>query len=96
MATFNTGERPPEILFPPKDAELWAGVVDGKTPRPFVLAGRGDGAIDWYVDGDACPIDDAGQPVWTPQKSGFYTVSAVDEAGREARVQVRVIGAPTG
>ena len=39
--------------------------------------------------------DDAGLPVWKPEQSGFYKVSAVDEAGREATVRVRVLGAST-
>ncbi|MGB3627675.1 MAG: hypothetical protein WA989_17745, partial [Henriciella sp.] len=67
--------------------------VNGDAPRPFVLAGRGEGALNWFIDGEPCPTDDAGLPVWLPEASGFYKVSAVDEAGREASVRVRVIGA---
>lgn len=86
----------PQILFPPREAELWSGEVNGKAARPFVLAGRGDGRLSWYIDGEPCETDDAGLPVWTPERSGFYVVSAVDTAGRESHVRVRVIGAPAG
>lgn len=84
-------ERPPEILFPPQEAELWAGRVDGRAPRPFILAGRGNGVLSWYVDGEPCATDDAGAPIWQPERPGFYQVTAVDEAGRSSRVRVRVL-----
>ncbi|MEZ5953303.1 MAG: penicillin-binding protein 1C [Hyphomonas sp.] len=85
---------PPQILFPPRDAELWAGSVNGRAPRPFVFSGRGDGNLSWYVDGRACDLDDAGAPVWQPEQPGFYTVTAVDPEGRSSRVRVRVITGP--
>ncbi len=85
---------PPEILFPPRGAELWAGEVNGKPSRAFVLAGRGEGRISWYVDGEPCMTDDAGAPVWQPQQEGFYTVTAVDDAGRASEVRVRVLTGP--
>lgn len=87
------GDRAPQILFPPQNAELWGGAIGGKPARPFVLAGRADGALDWYIDGQLCARDASGAPVWAPQKPGFYTVTAVDPSGREARVRVRVLGA---
>ncbi|MEQ3744765.1 MAG: penicillin-binding protein 1C [Henriciella sp.] len=86
-----TDSAPPEILFPPKNAELWAGEVDGKAARPFVLAGRGDGDLRWYVDGRPIAPDDGGMPAWVPDQPGFYRVSAVDEAGRTSAVRVRVL-----
>ena len=85
---------PPQILFPPAEAELWAGPVNGRAPRGFVLAGRGDGQLTWYIDGEPCDTDDAGAPVWAPDKPGFYTVTAVDTAGRSSRVRVRVLTGP--
>lgn len=84
----------PQILFPPAEAELWAGPVNGRAPRGFVLAGRGDGQLTWYIDGEPCDTDDAGAPVWAPDKPGFYTVTAVDTAGRSSRVRVRVLTGP--
>ncbi|MEE2879657.1 MAG: penicillin-binding protein 1C [Pseudomonadota bacterium] len=93
LARFDRRSAAPEILFPPKDAELWSGDVNGKPARPFVLAGRGEGRLRWFVDGEPCETDDAGLPVWKPAKSGFYRVSAVDDAGRETSVRVRVLGA---
>lgn len=86
-----TENRPPEILFPPEEAELWAGPVNGQPGRPFVLAGRGEGALTWFVDGAPTPLDDAGSPIWQPRRPGFYQVTAVDEDGRSTRVRVRVL-----
>lgn len=96
LARFDRSGDAPEILFPPRNAELWSGEINGKPARPFVLAGRGEGPLRWYIDGEPCALDDAGAPVWTPAQSGFYEVSAVDEAGREASVRVRIIGGPAG
>lgn len=90
LRAFST-DRPPEILFPPQGAELWAGTVDGRAPRPFVLAGRGAGALSWFIDGEPAPLDDAGAAVWRPDQPGFYLVTAVDGAGRSSRVRVRVL-----
>jgi penicillin-binding protein 1C len=84
-------DRPPEILFPPEGAELWAGPVNGQPGRPFVLAGRGDGALNWFIDGAPTPLDDAGSPIWQPRQPGFYQVTAVDAEGRTSRVRVRVL-----
>lgn len=83
--------RPPEILFPPEGAELWAGPVNGQPGRPFVLAGRGQGTLSWFVDGTPTDRDDAGAPIWQPRKPGFYQVTAVDPDGRATRVRVRVL-----
>jgi penicillin-binding protein 1C len=82
----------PEILFPPNGAELWGGAVNDEEARGFVLAGRGGGMLKWFIDGVPCTVDAAGLPVWTPDGPGFYTVMVVDEAGKSAGVQVRVIG----
>ena len=74
--------------------ELWAGPVNGRAARGFVLAGRGEGRLSWYIDGRPCDTDDAGAPVWAPDRPGFYTVTAVDSAGRASRVRVRVLTGP--
>lgn len=86
----------PQILFPPDGAELWAGALDGRPARAFVLSGRGSGQLDWYVDGLPVGRDAAGAPVWSPQRAGFYKVTAVDPSGRSVSALVRVIGAPSG
>ncbi|MEM9669886.1 MAG: penicillin-binding protein 1C [Pseudomonadota bacterium] len=86
-----TDAQPPEILFPPRNAELWAGAIDGNMPRAFVLAGRGEGALTWFVDGAPTQRDQAGLPAWQPQEPGFYRISAVDNDGRKTSVRVRVI-----
>ena len=84
-------DAPPQILFPPLNAELWAGEVNGKAPRAFVLAGRGEGRLNWFIDGIPSETDETGAPVWAPTRDGFYTVTAVDGAGRASRVRVRVL-----
>ncbi|MEO1303455.1 MAG: penicillin-binding protein 1C [Pseudomonadota bacterium] len=93
LAKFDQDGTPPEILFPPRNAELWAGRVDGQPARPFVLAGRGEGDLHWFVDGAPVDLDDGGLPSWVPQQAGFYEIAAVDSAGRSSRVDVRVLGA---
>ncbi|MEL7545342.1 MAG: penicillin-binding protein 1C [Pseudomonadota bacterium] len=92
LTRFEAEDRPPEILFPPKDAELWAGEINGKPARPFAFAGRGEGALRWYVDGAEIAKDGGGLAVWAPPRNGFYMVSAVDPIGRTSRVAVRVRG----
>ena len=92
LADFDGEARPPEILFPPRNAELWAGTVDGQPARPFVFAGRGESDLNWYVDGAPVTLDDGGLPSWQPDNAGFYRVSAIDAEGRASSVEVRVLG----
>lgn len=92
LADFDGEARPPEILFPPRDAELWAGNVDGEAARPFVFAGRGEGDLNWYVDGTPIALDGGGLPSWQPLREGFYRVSAIDAEGRASSVEIRVLG----
>ncbi len=92
LVSFTPHRTGPEILFPPKNAELWGGSVDGQPARGFVLAGRGEGILTWYIDGVPCPVDAGGLPLWTPDGPGFYTLTLVDEGGQSARLEVRVIG----
>lgn len=93
LTQFSEIGSPPEILFPPKDAELWAGQVNGERARPFVFAGRGDGQLRWFVDGDPVALDGGGLPAWMPEQPGFYRISTIDTAGRASNVNVRVLGA---
>lgn len=93
LASFMQDGNPPEILFPPIGAELWAGDVNGKPARAFVFAGRGDSDLSWYVDGKPCETDAEGEPVWSPPAPGFYNVKAVDAEGQATQVRVRVLGA---
>lgn len=85
---------PPQILFPPAGAELWAGDLHGRAAKAFVMSGRGEGQLAWYIDGEAAETDAAGLPLWRPQRAGFYRISAVDAEGRSSQVRVRVIGLP--
>ena len=91
LAEFDGDARPAEILFPPSNAELWAGKVDGELARPFVFAGRGEGELRWYVDGVPISPDDGGLPSWQPERAGFYQISAIDPSGRANSVNVRVL-----
>ena len=91
LAAFDGQAKAPEILFPPRGAELWSGRIDGKPARPFVFAGRGEGELSWFVDGRPVPPDAGGLPSWRPEQAGFYKVSAVDGVGRTASVDVRVL-----
>jgi len=91
LVSFAGEDTPPEILFPPKGAELWAGDINGAPARDFVLAGRGEGSLRWFVDGAPCTVDAAGLPIWSPSGPGFYTITLVDEQGKTSHVQVRVI-----
>ncbi|PWE18906.1 penicillin-binding protein 1C [Marinicauda salina] len=86
LARFAPATAPPQILFPPDDAEVWSE----RPGREFVLAARGAGDLDWYVEGEAAPADAAGRPVWAPQRPGFYRLTVVDRAGRESTTRVRV------
>lgn len=94
LQRFEHEERPPEILFPPQQAELWIGTINGQPARPFAFAGRGDGELRWFVDGEEIDKDGGGLAVWAPRDNGFYDVSAVDQMGRTNTVNVRVLGAP--
>lgn len=90
---FEEADQHPQILFPPKNAELWAGQIDGQPARAFVFAGRGDGTLSWYVDAEPILPDAGGLPAWAPDQAGFYRVSAVDSVGRTSSVRVRVLRA---
>ncbi|MAP96155.1 MAG: penicillin-binding protein 1C [Ponticaulis sp.] len=89
MARFSGDDDPPMILFPPENAVLMAKRADHPSPG-YVLSGRGNGRLNWYVNGAPIDLDAAGAPVWVPGGPGFYRLSAVDESGRESRVSVRV------
>ena len=91
LTHFSNKEAAPEILFPPRGAELWGGKIEGEAARAFVFAGHGKSKLTWYVDGHPAEIDAGGLPVWTPEAPGFYTISAVDDIGQTSEVQVRVI-----
>jgi penicillin-binding protein 1C len=89
MTNFKRGDQPPMILFPPEDAVLMQK-REGHPSPGFVLTGRGEGVLKWYVDGRPVLLDAGGAPVWVPGGPGFYTLSVVDTNGRESQVSVRV------
>jgi penicillin-binding protein 1C len=87
MARFERGAQPPQILFPPDKAEVWADEPDAS----FVLAAQGSGKLDWYVDGLPVRRNAAGEAVWRPGEPGFYEVKVVDPEGRTTRSSVRIM-----
>ncbi|MFT6462914.1 MAG: penicillin-binding protein 1C, partial [Maricaulis maris] len=78
----------PHILFPPDGAEIWSD----RAGRGFILSAQAAGPLRWYADGQRVPQNALGEALWTPTGPGFYSVSAIDETGREARASVRVRG----
>ena len=87
LARFERENAPPHILFPPDGAEVWKD----EEHTSFVLSAQGRGRLVWYVDGRPLGRNVAGDAVWRPGQEGFYTLSVVDEAGRAAKSQVRVM-----
>ncbi|WP_370338245.1 penicillin-binding protein 1C [Parvularcula marina] len=88
LARFTPDNAPPQILFPPDEAEIWA---DSPT-REFVLSARGTGPLQWYADGQPIGLDAGGAPIWQPGGPGFYRLEVVDAAGRSTVTKVRVRG----
>ncbi|WP_203293617.1 penicillin-binding protein 1C [Maricaulis parjimensis] len=77
----------PHILFPPDGAEVWAD----RAGRGFVLSAQAEGELSWYADGEMVATNAMGEPVWVPSGPGFYSVTAVDPQGRQARSRVRIL-----
>ena len=83
-------DKGPQILFPPDGAEILATTF-GDEARGFSLAARIEsGQADFYIDGQPLKREN-GKAVWYPKSSGFYKVTAVDEAGRESVSNVKVL-----
>jgi penicillin-binding protein 1C len=82
-------ETPPQIIFPRNGVEVYLGSDN----RGFSLAARGGAsAYRWYVNGEPVTREEtSGRFVWRPDRSGFYDVIVVDEAGQSARSKVRVV-----
>lgn len=86
QSRFGNASSPPDILFPPNGAELWAETL----PRGFALSARGSGPLRWFAGGEPVPLDAGGQSLWQPDTPGFYELTVVDGEGRSARTRVRV------
>lgn len=86
LQRFERETAPPQILFPPDGAEVWADAAG----QSFVLAAEGRGKLDWYADGSPLPRNAAGDPLWKPPGPGFYDIRVVDTAGRTAHAKVRL------
>lgn len=81
------GDRP-QIVFPPPDAELTAGVG---TPTHLALKlVRGRPPFTWFVDGK--PVANrifSREATHSLTEPGFFDIAVVDAAGQASRVQVR-------
>lgn len=80
----------PHILFPPNDAEIYTDKV-GPNSRGFTVSARVEGR-DYaaYINGEL--IAKTGRHhVWRPEQAGFYTLTVIDEVGRQASSNVRVL-----
>ncbi len=86
LSRFEHEERPPEILFPPNESELW----QDREGRGFALSARGEGDLVWYVQGEKLEDAKHGDPVWVPQNEGFYELKVVDSRGVSSRSSVRI------
>ncbi len=79
----------PVMVFPPDGAVVQLDIA-GPKGRGLVLAARGEG-LKWFIDGDPLDPDPvSGRVVWRPLSGGFYRVTVVDAAGRQAVARVRV------
>ena len=89
------------ILFPPNGATVYVessgrdATGDLKLARPLKLSAHGPRPIEWFVNGQPVPQDEAGEYSWSPRTEGFYDLTLVDATGRSAKshVRVKVIGA---
>jgi penicillin-binding protein 1C len=62
----------------------------GPTARGLALSARGED-LSWYVEGQPLAADAvSGRVIWKPPSAGFYRISVVDPAGREAAATVRI------
>jgi penicillin-binding protein 1C len=89
LARIDEAAAGPRVLFPPDGASVLADGF-GACSRGLALSAQGED-VRWYVDGvPLAPGPDHGPPVWRPAGPGFYALAAVDGAGRQATVRVRV------
>ncbi|ATQ41113.1 penicillin-binding protein 1C [Caulobacter mirabilis] len=89
LATLQKADAGPNLIFPPDGATVQ---VEGYGPgsRGLVLAAGGEG-LRWYADGAPLAVDAvSGRTVWRPAAAGFYELTVIDGAGREARAKVRI------
>ncbi len=89
LASLQQADAGPNLIFPPDGATVQ---VEGYGPgsRGLVLAAGGEG-LRWYADGAPLVVDPvSGRTVWRPAAPGFYELTVIDGAGREARAKVRI------
>ena len=87
----NRPARPsPTISYPPDGARVERPESAASTPRPVVLKVRGGAApFSWFADG--APVTTKvrrRQTTWTPEGTGFSTLTVIDAEGRSDRVTI--------
>lgn len=87
----NRPARPaPTISYPPDGARVERPESATSTPRPVVLKVRGGAApFSWFADG--APVTTKvrrRQTTWTPEGTGFSTLTVIDSEGRSDRVTI--------
>jgi penicillin-binding protein 1C len=89
LVTLERPDHGPNLIFPPNGATVQVEAL-GPGSRGLVLAATGE-ALRWYVEGRPLTTDPvSGRTVWRPDAPGFYELTVVDAAGREARTKVRI------
>lgn len=84
-------EPAPRFAFPPDDARVAAGRDAEGRMRPLVA--RIDGGrppFRWFANGRPIAVERRREQRWRPDGTGFSTLTAVDAAGRSAKVTVFV------
>jgi penicillin-binding protein 1C len=89
LQDLEAAEAGPQLIFPPDGATVQVETV-GPTARGLALSARGED-LSWYVEGQPLAADAvSGRVIWKPPSAGFYRISVVDPAGREAAATVRI------
>lgn len=80
----------PHILFPPDGAEVYTDTL-GPKARGFTISARAEGdSYNAYINGEA--LTKTGRHyVWRPEAAGFYTLTIIDDDGRQAKSHLRVL-----
>ena len=91
LAASNAPAQPaPSISYPPNGAQLELPRSATSTPKPVVLKMRGGAApFSWFVNG--APLTTRArrrQTTWTPNGTGFSTLTVIDAEGRSDRVTI--------
>ncbi len=90
LVNANSTEPSPKIVYPPQDAHIDLGLSDTVNAAPLVLKLQGGRApFRWLANGAPLPGPSRRrQAMWTPDGSGYSTLTVIDASGRTASVKV--------